>query len=237
MEDRPPPYLVAEFAVAPQRETLNLKRAGRRPALTYEVLRDQDLEETVSLITRAFRGGEPLNRANGIPEQIWAESCRQVCRRVVKDRLSILARGSRENRIVGAVICGDLTTDKPDTSHLHPRFAVTAALLGELDRQYRQTIQLAPRHYLYIIFLAADLDLPGHGIGTRLVGEALDNARSEGFRVAVCEATNRRSQHIFRDKGGFTDRFSISYANWEYEGQRVFQSIQGQSAILMDREI
>ena len=218
-------------------ETWNVERSGPRPELSYGILQNQDLEETVSVIADAFAGAEPLNRANGIPKPIWAESCRQICRGAVKDQLSIVARDLRAQRVVGAAICSDLTTDKPDTGHLHPRFAVTSALLGELDQQYRRMIRLSSRHYLYIIFLAADLNLPGQGIGTRLVTEALDNARSEGFKVAVCEATNQRSQHIFRDKCGFADRVSISYADWKYEGETVFESIEGQAAVLMDRAI
>jgi ribosomal protein S18 acetylase RimI-like enzyme len=216
---------------------LNVKRAGRRPALSYGILQNQDLKQTVSLITEAFRGGEPLNRANDIPEKIWAESCRHVCQTVAKDQLSIVAKDSLQNRVVGAAICGDWTTPKPDTRALHPRFAVTSALLDELGKQYRQTIRLSPKHYLSIIFLAVDLNLAGHGVGTGLITRALENARSGGFKIAVCEATNRRSQHVFRDKCGFTDRFSIFYSDWEYDGRRVFDSIQGQSAILMDREI
>ena len=234
MEDRPPPHLLVEFAVVPHGRVGD---AGPRPALSYTILQNKDLEATVSVITEAFRGGEPLNRANDIPEKIWAESCRQVCQKVVKDQLSVVARDSRENRVVGAAICGDWTTPKPDTRALHPRFAVTSALLGELGKQYRPMIPPSPKHYLYIIFLAVAHNHNGHGIGTGLVAKALGNARAGGFKIALCEATNRRSQHVFRNKCGFTDRFSISYASWEYEGEKVFESIQGQSAILMDREI
>jgi hypothetical protein len=41
---------------------LKVNRAGRRPALSYGILQNQNLKQPVSPITEAFRGGEPLNR-------------------------------------------------------------------------------------------------------------------------------------------------------------------------------
>ena len=53
--------------------------------------------------------------------------------------------------------------------------------------------------------VAASLSLPGvaerfagQGIAQRLVAECVANGAHEGYRVAVTEATNRTSQHVFR---------------------------------------
>jgi hypothetical protein len=53
--------------------------------------------------------------------------------------------------------------------------------------------------------------------------------------VAVTEATNKTSQHIFR-KLGFTERVRGSYADHRFEGKAWFTSIDEHGGpVLMDK--
>ena len=55
--------------------------------------------------------------------------------------------------------------------------------------------------------------------------------------MAVTEATNTTSQHIFR-KLGFTERVRGSYADHRFRGRAVFRSIAEHGGpILMDRSL
>jgi hypothetical protein len=55
--------------------------------------------------------------------------------------------------------------------------------------------------------------------------------------VAVTEATNKASQHIFR-KLGFVERVWRSYRDYRIDGQAVFASIvEHGGPILMDKQL
>ncbi len=77
----------------------------------------------------------------------------------------------------------------------------------------------------------------GRGIAQRLVEECLANGTRRGYRVAVTEATNKNSQHIFR-KHGFVERVRWSYRDHRFEGREVFASIAEHGGpILMDKPL
>ena len=82
--------------------------------------------------------------------------------------------------------------------------------------------------------VAASLSLPGvaerfagQGIAQRLVAECVANGAHEGYRVAVTEATNRTSQHVFR-KQALVERVKRSYRDYRFERQAVSASIAEQ---------
>lgn len=58
-----------------------------------------------------------------------------------------------------------------------------------------------------------------------------------GYRVAVTEATNKVSQHIFR-KQGFVERAQRSYEAHRFGGRQVFASIAERGGpMLMDKSL
>jgi ribosomal protein S18 acetylase RimI-like enzyme len=74
-------------------------------------------------------------------------------------------------------------------------------------------------------------------VAHQLVAACLEHGRRRGYRLAVTEATNKVSQHIFR-KQGFVERVQRSYATHRFEGRQVFASIAEQGGpILMDKSL
>jgi hypothetical protein len=65
----------------------------------------------------------------------------------------------------------------------------------------------------------------------------LEHGARRGYRLAVTEATNTTSQHLFR-KLGFTERVRQSYLHHRFAGQAVFTSIAEQGGpALMERSL
>ncbi|MBZ5538165.1 MAG: GNAT family N-acetyltransferase [Acidobacteriia bacterium] len=56
----------------------------------------------------------------------------------------------------------------------------------------------------------------GRGVAQQLVATCLENGLKRGYRLAVTEATNSVSQHIFR-RLGFADRVRRSYRNHRFD--------------------
>jgi ribosomal protein S18 acetylase RimI-like enzyme len=61
-------------------------------------------------------------------------------------------------------------------------------------------------------------------VAQQLVAACLEHGARRGYRVAVTEATNKVSQHIFR-KQGFVARVWRSYQTYRFDGRKVFGSI------------
>ena len=64
----------------------------------------------------------------------------------------------------------------------------------------------------------------GRGVARQLISTCLSLGASKGYRVAVTEATNPTSQHVFR-KQGFVERVSRSYEHHRFNGSSYFASI------------
>ena len=77
----------------------------------------------------------------------------------------------------------------------------------------------------------------GRGVAHQLVAECLKHGASRGYRLAITEATNKVSQHIFR-KQGFVSRVQRSYLTHRFNGREVFASIADHSGpMLMDKSL
>ena len=88
---------------------------------------------------------------------------------------------------------------------------------------------------LHMFMLAVSERAAGKGMGGRLVRVCMENALGKGYRIAVAECTGKTSQHVFR-KLGFVERAMIAYADYEFEGRRVFAGIADHGgAILMEK--
>ena len=108
-------------------------------------------------------------------------------------------------------------------------------LPGQLDSEYRAGKTMRAGETLHLFLLGVDRRFGGQGVGQQLARACLENGGKRGYRVAVTEATNRTSQHIFR-KQGFAERVRRSYRDHSYKGEAFFESISEHGGpALMDR--
>lgn len=123
------------------------------------------------------------------------------------------------------------------TNRLTKKFDPIFDLLGQLDAQYRSGKSVRPGGYLHLFFLGVADEFAGLGVAQTLVARCLENGRTKGDRLAVTEATNRVSQHVFR-KLGFVERSKVSYGDYRRNGEAVFASIAEHGGpISMDRQL
>lgn len=154
------------------------------------------------------------------------------------DGLTVVARSSEEEQIVGVLLTDDLMAPPElDASNISDKFLPILTMLDALDETYRSGRSIRPGQSLHLFMLGVDPHFAGRGIAQQLVAACLANGRQKGYTHAVTEATGVVSQHVFR-KLGFTDRLRTAYQDYEYGGRRVFASIRDHEAtILMERTI
>jgi ribosomal protein S18 acetylase RimI-like enzyme len=119
--------------------------------------------------------------------------------------------------------------------HLSTKFDPIFDILGQLDAEYRSAHAALLGESLHLFLLGVAPRFAGQGIAHRLVSACLANGAARKYRLAVTEATNKTSQHVFR-KQGFVERVTRSYRDHRFGGRQFFGSIADQGGpILMDK--
>ncbi len=192
----------------------------------------------VRLLGHVFAGYDPPAVAVGLTPAEFEQFVQLWCRKAAQERLTILARSEQTGELVGALLTEDAASPMPDgLDGISPKFLPIFDILGGLDAAYRNQFSPRPGEALHLFLLGVDRRFGGQGIAQRLVQRCLANGMERGFQSAVTEATNRRSQHIFR-KLGFTERVRASYVEHVFEGAAHFSAIAGEGGpILMDLQL
>jgi ribosomal protein S18 acetylase RimI-like enzyme len=195
-----------------------------------------DLDEMARLLAAVFTERDPPAVALGLTPAEFEAFVRLFCSRAAEEGLTIVARNANSGEMIGALLTEDSASLPPDgLERVSSKFNPIFHLLGQLDSEYRAGKTLRAGEILHLFLLGVDGRFGGHGVGQQLLSACLENGRKRRFRLAVTEATNRTSQHIFR-KHGFVERVQGSYRDHRYEGKAFFESIvEHGGPILMDR--
>ena len=122
-------------------------------------------------------------------------------------------------------------------NRLSEKFDPIFDILGQLDTEYRSGRTGRPGELLHLFLIGVSDRVAGRGVAQQLVAVCLEHGRRRGYRVAITEATNKVSQHIFR-KQGFVTRVQRSYEAHRFNGRPVFASIAEHGGpMLMDKSL
>jgi ribosomal protein S18 acetylase RimI-like enzyme len=206
--------------------------------IEYSVYTASDAGEMARLLADTFCRRDPPAVAAGLAPAEFEAFVHLFCPKAAAEGLTIVARGARTRELIGAVLTEDSGAALPDgLDTLSPKFDPIFDILGQLDAEYRGGRAARPGESLHVFLLGVSESTAGRGVAQGLVSRCLEHGAARGYRLAVTEATNRVSQHIFR-KLGFTERVRRSYEDHRFEGRAVFASIAGHGGpILMDRPI
>jgi GNAT superfamily N-acetyltransferase len=190
------------------------------------------------LLAEAFSRRDPPAVAVGLTVPEFEAFVRLFCPGAAAAGLTIVARSVATGEMMGALLTEDAASALPEgMDRLSPKFDPITDILGRLDEEYRGGRIAPPGECLYLFLLGVDERFVGQGVARALVTAGLENGARRGYRMAVTEATNRTSQHIFRTLG-FVERVRLSYRDHRFGGRAVFASIEEHGGpILMDRPL
>jgi ribosomal protein S18 acetylase RimI-like enzyme len=198
------------------------------PSLLFEVCRPSDFPEMCRVLAETFARNDPPAVAVGLTAAEFERFVRLVAGSEITRELTIVARDPESGSLAGAMLTEDAASPLPEgMTELPEKFEPIFDLFGLLEALVAEPPADTPGDVLHLFLLGVDNRFAGHGVGQRLVREALDNGIAKGYRTAVVEATNLGSQHIF-SKLGFTTRAQTSYAAYRRDGVPVFASISDQ---------
>ena len=215
-----------------------MQSANEQQQVVYGVCTAQDADEMARLLGEVFSMRDPPSVATGLTISEFETFVRVLCPQAAVEGLTILARDSVTGELIGALLTEDSATTLPEgMDQLSPKFEPIFDILGQLETEYRAGRHPRPGESLHLFLLGVAESSGGRGVAQQLVTRCIENGARKGYRVAVTEATNRVSQHIFR-KLGFAERVRRSYLSHRFAGRAVFASIAEQGGpILMDRSL
>ncbi len=206
--------------------------------IEYRAYLPSDADAMAKLLAEAFSRHDPPALAVGLTAAEFEAFVQLLCPQVAADGLTIVARLAESGDLVGALLTEDSASPPPDgIDRLSVRFNPIFDILGQLEAEYRGGRKAHPGESLHLFLLGVSDRVAGKGVAQQLVAACLERGKARGYRVAVTEATNRISQHVFR-KQAFVERVKRSYAAHRFDGRPVFASIAEHGGpILMDRSL
>lgn len=206
--------------------------------IRYGLARAADVDEMAKLLGEVFATRDPPAVAAGLTPAEFEQFVRLFCPRAAGDGLTVVARSAGTGAMCGALLAEDSAAPFPDgIDRVSPKFEPIFDILGQLDAEHSGGRAVPAGQSVHLFLLGVASDAAGRGVAQQLVSQCMANASRRGYRVAVTEATNRISQHVFR-KLGFVERVRRSYADHRFDGRATFSSIVDHGGpVLMDRPL
>jgi ribosomal protein S18 acetylase RimI-like enzyme len=204
--------------------------------IEYGLFTDPDSKEFARLLGETFTERDPPAVAVGLTASEFEEFVALLCGHAATQGLTIIARSVDTGEMTGGLLAEDSAAPFPGgMERLSAKFKPIFDILGRLESAYCIDPVRTRGESAHFFLLGVAAKFAGKGIGQRLVRQCVANATRKGYRVAVTEATNRTSQHIFR-KEGFVERVRGSYQDHRFEGHAFFTSIAEHGGpVLMDK--
>ncbi|MFZ0287119.1 MAG: GNAT family N-acetyltransferase [Terriglobales bacterium] len=206
--------------------------------IEYGVYIAADADNMTRLLAETFSRRDPPAVAVGLTAPEFEAFVRLLCPNAAAEGLTIVARLASTGELVGVMLTEDCASPPlQGLDKLSPKFDPIFDILGQLDTEYWGGKAARPGEALHLFLLGVSDRVAGRGVAHQLVTECLQHGANRGYRLAVTEATNKVSQHIFR-KQGFMARVQRSYQTHLFNGKPVFASIAGHGGpILMDKSL
>ena len=206
--------------------------------IEYGVYAASDADEMATLLGDVFCRHDPPAVAAGLTPPEFEAFVRLFCPKAEAEGLTIVARLANSGELVGALLTEDCGSALPDgMDRLSPKFDPIFDILGQLGKEYWGDRAVGPGEALHLFLLGLADRAAGQGVAQQLVAACVEHGARRGYRLAVTEATNKVSQHVFR-KQGFVERVWRSYKTHRFAGQPAFESIAEHGGpVLMDKSL
>ena len=206
--------------------------------INYRLYRDTDADDMSRLLSEVFADHDPPAVAVGMEPSEFEAFVRLFCRQAAAQELTIVAHCIDTGEMCGALLTEDSASGLPDgIDQLSEKFDPIFDILGQLDEEYRDGEDVVPGESIHLFLLGVKQSFSGKGVAQKLISKCLANGANRSYRMAVTEATNKASQHVFQ-KQGFAERARRSYGEHKFDGRHPFESIIDQGGpLLMDKNL
>ena len=199
--------------------------------IVYGLPTESESHEIVRLLGETFAKRDPPAVAVGLTPGEFEEFVALLCADATTQGLTIIARSAETGELAGALLAEDCSSALPaGMESLSDKFDPIFDILGRLESGYCSNLGRTAGESVHLFLLGVSERYGGRGVGSQLVAQCTANATRKGYRLAVTEATNLTSQHIFR-QAGFVERVRGSYQEHRFNGKAFFGPLRNMGAL------
>jgi hypothetical protein len=205
--------------------------------IIYEMLEEEDIEETAKLVSETFTGGDPLAIALKITPDEYYYAAEIYCKKAIKEGLSMIARDMKNGKIVSFMINEDFDSPKPEgIDKMAPKALIGMELIDMLEKEIKVEKKEGERRF-HLFLGGTDKGYENKHILSNLMDESMKLAKNKNFTSIIAEPTCFPTQHIC-NKLGFIQKNFINYKKFQFHGLNVLENINGPLGIpLMEKRI
>jgi len=218
---------------------LDRERDRELPTFRYEIVTPDQLDQAKELLYASYHPFEPLtkhlglfNGSNNIPDMD------ALVEQTISENLSLFAR-DESGKVMGVCINGVSRREDWSLSvneipnFTDPKARPLAAIRQELHNKGVKIFDEVGTDAMFgIKMVGVDPSLRGKGMSTNMIRRSVLLAGCLGFEGLKAEATAEYAQVAFQVIG-FSPVLSINYEDFEYEGERVFAGIPGETGLVL----
>jgi ribosomal protein S18 acetylase RimI-like enzyme len=199
--------------------------------ITYEILQEKDLNNTIRLISEVFSQGEPMTKALNITPKEFQSLAEIYSKKAVEEGLSIIAKDN--DKVIGFIIAEDFDSTQPEEiKNIDKKVVPWMALIDEVEKDAKSNKNEDERRF-HLFLGGTDKQYENKHINTTMIEEIMKLAQIKNFTSVMVEPTGFATQHMFKDNFGFEQKFIIEYKNFLYQGKKVFENIEGPVGLLL----
>lgn len=201
--------------------------------LEYSVYSESDENDVVRLLSQVFTAHDPMAVALDLKPEEFETLFKWLSPKVTKEGLTTVARRADNREVVAVMFVEDAGTEPPPgIEQLSSRFEPIFEYLGHIEEEYRRGNEPKPGLTAHLFFCGVDDEFAGQGVAQNLLNEGIRHIFNRGYQFIVAEATSKKSQHV-SSKIGFVDKVQRPYAEFEFDGRRVFESIADEGGTIL----
>lgn len=218
--------------------TLALKEEN---GVLFRLMTQADIEESAKVFAETFQR-EIMVAHLGISADRFYPFALAACQKAIDMQMGVVAEDVVTGEIAGIVLTQDLLTEEPDDPEFFEMikpFEPLFALLDDLMLKYLDQKQVFITGEVSVIFvIGVSSKYARTHIAKTLVDSALELNRRHGYKTTIAEVTSAVSQRLAR-RSGFKELIELEYSNFEFDGKRVFESMNQlhPTCILMEVEL
>ncbi|XP_076051015.1 arylalkylamine N-acetyltransferase 1-like [Oratosquilla oratoria] len=213
--------------------------APAEDGLTYSFTTPDDVDDVLHFYEHEFVPREPMALGLGLTWDHERDCVTSVTNELCSCGASVIARDpAKDNRIVGIRLCKFVDKDsskdfqkvvEQSTGKMRIYLEILLKLQDGFDPfEEEEDVD----KILQYVSLGVAKNYSGRGIAGKMCKMSEERAKELGAQYVRVEATNLRSQKVFR-RLGLEVRDSIDYATYEVDGEKVFDvSKMGESTCI-----
>jgi hypothetical protein len=193
-------------------------------SIRIESLSTNRVAEAAVVVAKAITR-EPMTKVLGLTDaQVYADLV-NVVEKLAPDNMSLVAIDESSDEIVGVVVNKDYTVAPVNPDIEIGDSLPIFTLLGTLNSLPAEASNANPGEVFHLFIMAIDGDKANQSVGSQLSEQVLKTAKTMGYRKLATETTGPISQHIARNKFGAREVACIKYADFEFNGHKIFKDV------------